>query len=247
LLSQLLGNVEFERLFFDCLMAGTQANLLNCPTETRIDLESVDLSVLSVEALDSLLLNGLVSAKSEDRLLELILKLGEEYRDLLRHIEIGFLSASGLLVLAEHFEITAESLWHSVVPRISCLVLSPLGSLIISDFPAIFAEFRWRKFSLLWRGSRDGFRASDFHDRCDGHANTLTVILDTDGNIFGRFTPVEWESRPWNGIRREANNCFKADTSLKSFVFTLKNPHDIPPKRFPLKSEFVGRGNSMPC
>jgi uncharacterized coiled-coil protein SlyX len=75
-----------------------------------------------------------------------------------------------------------------------------LDSRIVSGFPEIFAEFR--KFSLLWRGSRDGFRAHEFHRRCDGRANTLTVILDTKGNIFGGFTPVEWESRVWNGEAR---------------------------------------------
>jgi hypothetical protein len=69
-----------------------------------------------------------------------------------------------------------------------------LDSLIISDFPKIFAEFQRKRFSLLWRGSRDGFKAQEFHRRCDGHANTLTVILDTKGNIFGGFTPVKWES-----------------------------------------------------
>jgi hypothetical protein len=29
---------------------------------------------------------------------------------------------------------------------------------------------------------------------------------------------------------------YKADNSLKSFIFTLKNPHNIPPKRFALKA-----------
>jgi hypothetical protein len=56
------------------------------------------------------------------------------------------------------------------------------------------------------------------------------VILDTEGNIFGGFTPVEWESRtssPW---------C-KADDSQKSFLFTLKNPHNIPARRFALKAK----------
>jgi hypothetical protein len=52
------------------------------------------------------------------------------------------------------------------------------------------------------------------------------VILDTKGNIFGGFTPVEWES----------GSDFKADDSLKSFIFTLKNPHNIPAKRFALKT-----------
>jgi hypothetical protein len=43
---------------------------------------------------------------------------------------------------------------------------------IVADFPALFPEFRGKRFTLLWRGSRNGFRAWDFHDRCDGHAAT---------------------------------------------------------------------------
>jgi hypothetical protein len=53
------------------------------------------------------------------------------------------------------------------------------------------------------------------------------VILDTEGNIFGGFTPVKWESG-WK---------LKADDSLKSFLFTLKNPHNIPARKFALKAE----------
>jgi hypothetical protein len=112
----------------------------------------------------------------------------------------------------------------------------PIDSRIISGFPEIFADFRGKQISLLWRGSRDGFRAQTFHRRCDWHANTLTVILDTKGNIFGGFTPVEWESRTsisWV----DTSNCYKADDSLKSFVFTLKNPHNKPARRFALKAE----------
>jgi hypothetical protein len=63
------------------------------------------------------------------------------------------------------------------------------------------------------------------------------VILDTKGNIFGGFTPVEWESREWNGKGGTANNCWKADDSLKSFLFTLKNPHNVAARRFALKAE----------
>jgi hypothetical protein len=45
--------------------------------------------------------------------------------------------------------------------------------------------------------------------------------------MFGGFTPVEWDSA----------HHFKADVSLKSFLFTLKNPHNIPSQRFVLKAE----------
>jgi hypothetical protein len=63
------------------------------------------------------------------------------------------------------------------------------------------------------------------------------VILDTNGNIFGGFTPVEWESRVWNRKTGDENNCYKADDSQRSFLFTLKNPRDIPARRFALKAE----------
>jgi hypothetical protein len=63
------------------------------------------------------------------------------------------------------------------------------------------------------------------------------VILDTKGNIFGGFTPLKWESRVHNGKWGNDDNCYKADDSLKSFLFTLKNPHNIPARRFALKAE----------
>jgi hypothetical protein len=118
-----------------------------------------------------------------------------------------------------------------------------IASLIVADFQAPLAEFRGKRFTLLWRGSRDGFLAKDFHGRCDGHANTLTLIEDTGGNIFGGFTPVEWESREDNMRASKAlgrSNCFKADPSLKSFIFTLQNSHNFAAKKFVLNAERKG-------
>jgi hypothetical protein len=62
------------------------------------------------------------------------------------------------------------------------------------------------------------------------------VILDTKGNIFGGFTPVKWESGRWH---------LKADDSQKSFLFTLKNPHNSPARRFALKTE--KKNNAISC
>jgi hypothetical protein len=82
---------------------------------------------------------------------------------------------------------------------------------------------------MLWRGSRDGFTAQEFHLRCDGRANTLTIIADTKRDIFGAFMPVKWES--------PASGKHKGDDSLLSFLFTLRNPHGVPPRKFALKEE----------
>jgi hypothetical protein len=64
-------------------------------------------------------------------------------------------------------------------------------SRIVSSFSPLFAEFDTKRFQLLWRGNRDGFTSSEFHHRCCGHENTLTIIEDTKGNIFGDFTPLK--------------------------------------------------------
>jgi hypothetical protein len=233
--SGFLGNVTLEQVF-EGFCKGKGCNCMNLSElmmEKRIDLENVN---VSVEALDNLLLKASVTVKSEDSLLEFILKLGPAYRNLLRHIQIEFLSEKGFSILDEYLEIPPESIWNCAVE----LITNPPfpNSRIISDFPEIFAEFRRKHFELLWRGSRDGFEAKEFHSRCDGHSNTLTIILDTKGNIFGGFTPLEWESRVFNGKRGLESNCWKGDEKGESFIFTLKNPENIAARKFPLKPEF---------
>jgi hypothetical protein len=103
------------------------------------------------------------------------------------------------------------------------------SSVISPQLPAILSEFRSKSFTLLWRGSRDGFSSRAFHGRCDGHANTLTFILDKCGNVFGGYTPVAWESR--------TRDFYKPDPTGKSFIFTIKNPSNTSPKTFALRSD----------
>ncbi len=45
-----------------------------------------------------------------------------------------------------------------------------------------------KKWELIYRASRDGFDANDFHSKCDGINNTLTIIKSEHGYIFGGFT-----------------------------------------------------------
>jgi hypothetical protein len=55
------------------------------------------------------------------------------------------------------------------------------------------------------------------------------VIDDVDGNVFRGYTPVVWES--------PKVFCHKIDEVAKSFLFTLKNPHNVPAQQFRLKEE----------
>jgi hypothetical protein len=48
-----------------------------------------------------------------------------------------------------------------------------------------------QRFKLLYRATKDGFKAIDFHRKCDTFAKTLTVIKVKDkSNIFGGYTGV---------------------------------------------------------
>jgi hypothetical protein len=104
-----------------------------------------------------------------------------------------------------------------------------LNSVISPDLPLDVADFTGKRAVLLWRGSRDGFSCEEFHKRCDGHGNTLTLIKDKTGNAFGGFTPLQWDS-PYQPDQR-------SDDDMRSFLFTIKNPHRIRPKRFPIKAQ----------
>jgi hypothetical protein len=106
--------------------------------------------------------------------------------------------------------------------------LNPVGfeSVILKDYPMILKEFSVKTWKLLYRGSRDGFRSSNFHEKCDNRSNTLTLIETTKNFIFGGFTPIEWDS----------SSGYKPDNSGLSFLFSLKNPRNSEPRKFILKS-----------
>jgi hypothetical protein len=146
-----------------------------------------------------------------------------EVRELAERVQTKAKSTEVQLGRVAHLEAEVSSL------RIACVPPPPSGwnSAIVPYFPKLFEDFKQKQFTLLWRGSRHGFQAKQFHGLCDGHPNTLTVILDTKGNMFGGFTPVKWDSTSLD----------KADPSMNSFLFTLKNPHNVPARRFALEAE----------
>jgi hypothetical protein len=100
--------------------------------------------------------------------------------------------------------------------------------MIMKDYPNILKDFERKHWTLLYRGSRDGFRSSHFYEKCDNQQNTLTLIETTKCFIFGGFTPIVWEA--------SANGIYKPDSSEKSFLFSLKNSRNSEPRKFVLMS-----------
>jgi hypothetical protein len=187
------------------------------------------ISLLSVAPLEALLSEGGAAIESEEALLDALLRFGSDFFPFLRHIRWEYLSegelASALLSVGMGL---SEGLWSGISGNWRRIFGPlPFDSLIISESPEIFADFLGMAFRLRWRGSRDRFGSRDFHDRCYGRANTLTVVLDTEGNIFGGFNPREWNvamDDPEFG-------------SLESFLFTSKISHNFHPRMFGLKSD----------
>jgi hypothetical protein len=75
------------------------------------------------------------------------------------------------------------------------------------------------KLTLLYRATRDGFGSDDFHSKCDGHSNTLTIIKAKQSKfIFGGFTAVSWNS----------SSKWKSDAN--AYIFSLTNKENRPLK-----------------
>ena len=62
---------------------------------------------------------------------------------------------------------------------------------------------------LLYKASRDGDKAKDFHSKCDSFKNTLILIKTKKGLRFGGFTCQKWDG---NGDKKDKNAfCFSID------------------------------------
>ena len=72
---------------------------------------------------------------------------------------------------------------------------------------------------LLYRNSRDGNSAESFHQHCDGHTNTLTLVESNYGHIFGGFTSKDW-----------AMSHYVQDDL--AFLFRVKSKFNHPPAIF---------------
>ena len=95
-----------------------------------------------------------------------------------------------------------------------------------------------KDIKLLYRGSRDGFQAKTFHEKCNNKGETLVLIKSNEDYIFGGYTEINWDDTIWNGRVGEENNA-RRDGKGNEFVFTLKNPHNIPPAKFNMKKEWL--------
>jgi hypothetical protein len=152
LLSRLFLNTFFSLwssdeipVAFETLLAWTSVAL----SASQFGLHTIaDLSLSSIDAMDDL------PSSHSRRVLTGVLPLDSAYSCLLRHVGFELIRWEGVSAFANCFAVftLTESIRDGAVPK--------LDSRVVSSFPPLFDEFRGKRFGLLWRGSRDGFRAA---------------------------------------------------------------------------------------
>jgi len=103
----------------------------------------------------------------------------------------------------------------------------PDGHLLLNESSSIRVTTQERKHfeswfklgKLLYQGSRDGFRASTFHSKCDNKGPTITLVrVGTELgkiHIFGGYNPANWQSG-------------SSYSAVKSCLFSLRSQRHDP-------------------
>jgi hypothetical protein len=238
-----------SRLFFFSESGGDCERDLHFVASHFYEFSLSDFDNFSFVVLERILSDGSLVVKSEDCIFDLIHRRASRdlsFFPLLEYLRFEFISKrcmeTAFAFIRDSFPLLSIGIWDSLANRLFLpapsstkfdrfdIPLPAFDSKIITSCPDIFADFGGKQLRLLYRGSRDGFGASDFHRLCDGHKGILTVIQSSEDYVFGGYTSLAFRSQ-YNG---------EHDASKRTYVWTLKNPHNLPPQIFPQKTQFVG-------
>ena len=98
------------------------------------------------------------------------------------------------------------------------LIKKSFGDIIFET--GLFDHLNIRDLKLIFRASEHEFKSSAFHSKCDNKGPTLTIIKTNNGNLFGGYTPISWNSTIWDFCKDESNSSFL-------FSLTKKTKHKL--------------------
>ncbi|XP_068677924.1 uncharacterized protein [Montipora capricornis] len=154
---------------------------------------------------------------------------GTHFRYILNYLRTGNLIVPEDKIVRR--ELLAEAEFYQVQGIIEELKANPFEHSFILSTDKRQVLMEWLKgslvsasnnYALIYRASRDGWGAANFHIRCDGKGPTVTVVK-CGNNIFGGYTEESWEA---------ASGIYKRDPN--SFLFSLVNPSGLRPTKLPL-------------
>ena len=102
--------------------------------------------------------------------------------------EAKFYQIHGLIDALRPAKLTVKACMEDEPFRESTILRNVDHRKILKGWLTEVLEGEWR---LLFRASRDGFAASEFHSKCDNKGPTVTVVK-SGANIFGGFTEKPW-------------------------------------------------------
>ncbi|GBB93006.1 hypothetical protein RclHR1_00210002 [Rhizophagus clarus] len=72
------------------------------------------------------------------------------------------------------------------------------------------------KFNLLYRASRDGNTATEFHTKCDNKGATIAIVkIKNSEQIVGGYNPLHWDLS------------YRYKSTNESFIFSFTNKNDL--------------------
>ena len=130
---------------------------------------------------------------------------GTYFRYILNYLRTGQLTVAKDEMARIREELLSEAEFYQVEGIISELTARPFKDSVILSPDQRETLMNWLKetqvlnntwdnlfFGLIYRASRDGWYATDFHSRCNYKGPTVTVIKSGEC-IFGGYTEQQWE------------------------------------------------------
>ena len=97
-------------------------------------------------------------------------------------------------------------------------------------------------WTLIYRGSRDGWQASNFHAACDGKGPTLVLVLGAAGDDGREFVAGGYAASPWTSdVRYVADPESARSVGRGSFLFSLVDAAGHGPVQLRLKDPADGK------
>ena len=116
---------------------------------------------------------------------------------IIEYLRTGFMEA---FIKDNHSlkRLTEEAIYYKLDRLAQEIYLTYLPTTILTEDAAPISllfnlsDFFIKKWHLVYRGSRDGFEPSAFHEKCDTLKNSLIIVQTTKNFVFGGYTNASW-------------------------------------------------------